>query len=389
MAGVQVAVESVGAKHSGGAVVLLGILRALLADPRFERIAAFTSPRASRSFDLPASPRLVEEERPAEEISYVRRVAWYLAGLRRRCREDGAEVLFCANGLGWGTSTIPSVALVQQSLPFSQEALRTLPLPARWKMGLIRRLTTASCRRAAITVVQSRVMKEWVHSEMRIELARIEVCYPAAEALPDGPADDVDRSMSTCPEGRRLLYVGSDAPYKNLDRIAREMRKLRERVPGTELFATIPVGHPLSALEGFRALGTLGRAQLGRAYRLCDLVVQPSLVESGPLVPGEAMSAGRPLLAADRPWARDACGEAAHYFEPLKPGDFTRAASGLLLHPEEREALIEAGRGVWEKRRLLGGYQPLVECLYGVARQRQLLASSARDQGRDRAARGL
>jgi glycosyltransferase involved in cell wall biosynthesis len=169
--------------------------------------------------------------------------------------------------------------------------------------------------------------------------------------------------MRTCAEDRRILYVGSMSSYKNVEMVACALSRLRERVPGTNLFLTCEPTHPLCAKEAVVGLGQLDPAELGAAYEMATIVVQPSLIESGPLVPPEAMRAGRPLLAADRPWAHDACGDAALYFAPDDEAEFVVQATHLLTDASLRARLVESGAVRQAEASGKSGYERLADLL--------------------------
>jgi len=61
-----------------------------------------------------------------------------------------------------------------------------------------------------------------------------------------------------------------------------------------------------------------------------------------PLV--EAMAAGCPIVAADRPWAREMAGDAAAFVDPDRPEAIAAALLDLARDSGARRALIDAGR---------------------------------------------
>jgi glycosyltransferase involved in cell wall biosynthesis len=90
-------------------------------------------------------------------------------------------------------------------------------------------------------------------------------------------------------------------------------------------------------------LGYLGGCALKAAYQLATVLVTPSLVESGNLILTEAMAMGTPIVAANRAYARDLCGDAAVYFNPVRPAELAAAVSDLLEHVEKRRDLVRRG----------------------------------------------
>ena len=81
--------------------------------------------------------------------------------------------------------------------------------------------------------------------------------------------------------------------------------------------ATITLNRP----DRLNAFTTTMARELSDAYRAADACLFPSLCESfgHPLV--EALALGKPVIAADRPYAREICGEHALYVDPGKPED--------------------------------------------------------------------
>ncbi len=363
MKDIHLAIECVGTKHSGGATVLRDLLPVLAADSRFSRIVVYTSPRTSRSFDLPSSDRMEERERPREERSYLARVAWYQWGLAETCRRDGIDVLLCANGMGRGGDGLPRIALIQQALPYSKEALATLTMVQRVKMGLIRRLTCHVLRSATAVVAQSPAMAETLRFHCNLERNRIKVCRPSVCPLPTEGGGAVRSTMGACASNSRLLYVGNTAPYKNLRLVAGAIGRLRKFVPDAVLFVTCQPEEPVCRGEGVVALGYLDAASLAAAYDMATVIVQPSLIESGPLVPPEARRAGRPLLVADRLWARDACGDGALFFDPNSESEFLSQAVRLLSDSDLRAMLVKNGAAWQRVMRDEDSYQDLADLL--------------------------
>ena len=165
----------------------------------------------------------------------------------------------------------------------------------------------------------------------------------------------------------RLLYVGVDYPYKKLEKLVSGLDLIRRRFPNAVLRLTLPPDHPYSVKPGVKCLGYLNDEQLSDAYRGSDILVLPSLLESGPQSPMEAMSLGTPVLVADRPYAHDICDDAALFFDPLSPEDFAEKAIRLLTDQTLRKILIARGYALIEKRRSEKPYQKMVDILVDVA----------------------
>jgi glycosyltransferase involved in cell wall biosynthesis len=362
-------IDGVGAKHGGAAVVLEAMVRAALCHPGVGRLTVFTSPRRLRQFDLVHDPRLTEDDRPEAEQGGLSRIAWLLGGLPARICHIGAEALICLGaGGGMAPSGVPTSLFVQQALPFSSEALSRCNPQMRLRMLLIRTILRYTSKFSARIVVQTPTMRTWLADALDVDATSIDVVMPGPPVLPDVDQNAaVVEMLSRVPSGRRLLYVGNDSPYKNVAMVVAAMGRVRQKLPGATLFLTWG-GHG-SGPEEVRVGHLLGAA-LRAAYQQADLLVMPSLVETVGLPMLEAMSVGLPVLAADRPYARDICADAAAYFDPLRPESFADEAVRLLSDHNARQELSRKGRELIGQRSR-SGYDTVIQVALKAAESSQ------------------
>ena len=126
---------------------------------------------------------------------------------------------------------------------------------------------------------------------------------------------------------------------------------------------TLPSDHAYGVLPGISCVGYLNDEELSKAYQTAAVLVLPSLVESGPQPPLEAMSLGTPVIVADRPYAHDICEDAAIFFDPNSPEDFAEKAIHLLSDLMLRRDLIAKGLALVESRRAAEPYKQIVQIL--------------------------
>ena len=367
----HVAVDALGIKHSGGATILLDFLHAALDDPRVSLVTVFCSPRAVRRFDLPLSPKLHSVEHPLAEHSYLARIWWFQVSLARKCRRIGADVLVCMVGSGRVHDNPPHVTFIQQSLPFSVEALQYCGPRMRVQMRVLKELFRSSCDTAQHIVVQTPTMKRWVSEHFDIPANRVDVVLPDVHL--ERFSSDVrasDRSDLDATDNLTILYVGNDAPYKNVNRVIEGIELMRKTTPNVTLQVTWSIDHPICQQPGVECLGFLSPDRLVQAYRQATILVMPSLVETVGLPLLEAMSLNVPVLAADRPYARDVCNDAALYFDPLSVEDFARKAHLLTSSEDLRRHLIEKGKLLTERRSLEASYARMVDIILNTVNQR-------------------
>jgi glycosyltransferase involved in cell wall biosynthesis len=363
---IRLALEAVGIKHSGGATVLLDFLDEVERDSRIERVFLFCSERKRRLFTLECYSKVTEiEVLPAE--SATGRLFWMNFGLSKAVAALQLDVLLCFNGVGQGPSNIPKGCFVQQSLPFSREALGVSGPGDRVRCSVIRRMMRRSLRTADFVFVQTPTMRSWIAEAFEISRDRMAVVIPSVREFPVSDDPVFAPAMDTVPADRRLLYVGNTSNYKNVTCAIAGMKQVRQRLPNAVLFLTWPPDHPACGVDGIVGLGYLTGSDLVGAYRAASAFVLPSLVESGNVTMMEAMSAGIPVLAADRPYAHDLCEDAALFFDPRDSAAFARAAIEVLTDERLRSILSRRGIELVQRRRGNRPYRILLDHLCRLA----------------------
>lgn len=100
----------------------------------------------------------------------------------------------------------------------------------------------------------------------------------------------------------------------------------------------------LGVLDSFSSLGQLGPTALAQEYLACDCVLLPTRLEISTAVYPESFFFERPLVTSDLPFARDLCGPAALYADPLNPSAFADHVASLMSDRALRCTLVDAGR---------------------------------------------
>ena len=343
--GVHLCIDGVGAKWGGTAAILQATIAAALRSDDVRKVTVFCSPAKVRRFELPADCRLSAVERVREDESALHRLHWLTRGLAEAGRAAGGDGVVALANSGCAAPDMGLVVMIQQALPFCKEALRSEGPRLRARMAIVKRVMKRSVERADVVVVQTRVMAKWVADAFPGMRARLEVLPRTSPALPEesGASRALD-VMRAWPSGGRVLYVGDDWRYKNVRRVSRAVQELRKEGMPVALFSTTGSVAERAASECLVGLGFLKREEVAEAMKLADLLVMPSLVETVGLTMLEAMAAGTPVAVADRPYAREVCGEAAVYFDPLDDGEIAAVIGRALKDKGLRMRLICAGR---------------------------------------------
>lgn len=368
--GYHLAVDAVGAKLGGAAAIVLGTLAAAADCAEIERVTLYCSPRSERRFKLPVADWLDVEDRPDEEGSRSARLRWLTGHLGATACRRGADALLALNGASGAVPGVapelPTLVFAQQSIPLSAEAMARLEPGDGLRMLVIRALLWDACRRADRVAVQTAWMREALVRQLGANPERVVVVGTTSKPLSEdgSPPRHVGKFEET--RGSAVLYVGSDAPYKNLSVLIAAMQPVRRARPQARLFATLPTGHMLESADVV-CLGFLEDSALAAYYSSADVFVLPSLVESAGLPLLEAMSFGVPVVAADRPYAHDMCGGAALYFDPNDPTALADRVLTVLGDEALRARLRRAGLERARRFREARPYGRLVELAVSLA----------------------
>lgn len=346
-------------------MVLRETVHAALASSAVDALTLFASPRSEWEFALPNSPKLRVIERPRESASTVARLAWLASGLAWAARRERADVVLALSNAGSGWPFTPGALFIQQSLPFSREALATLSLAERSRVLVIRETMRLSAHQARLVIVQTPWMREAVATGLGISREKIEVFTPGAPELPE-PASEASalRELASASESCRVLYVGNRSAYKNVDVIEKAAGLARAEGLDTAFFAAGSGGREGALVS----LQRLDRAELHAAYRMASVLVMPSLVETVGLPLLEAMSVGLPVVAADRAYAHDVCGDAALYFDPHDARALLDAVTRITSDHVLRERQIATGRARASELSAARPYQRMIDRVIALSR---------------------
>ena len=145
-------------------------------------------------------------------------------------------------------------------------------------------------------------------------------------------------TLAIAQRGLRLFYPAAGYPHKN-HRIFNGLLPLDLGGLIDRLVLTIDPKQFAHHPAWLSCVGALSHADCLTQYRNADAVVFPSFLESYGLPLVEAMVSGKPIIAADLPYARVLCGDQAIYFDP-----------------ESAESLLDGCREL--RRRLRSGWSP-------------------------------
>jgi glycosyltransferase involved in cell wall biosynthesis len=150
----------------------------------------------------------------------------------------------------------------------------------------------------------------------------------------------------------RLLHVGSNAFYKNVEAIIQAIPLLRRRLDDRVTF--IKVGErftpaqrelieKLAVSDAVKHLGWVPDDELPSVYAAADVLLMPSLLEGFGLPVLEAMAASTPVVASNRGSLPEVVGDAALLVGPEDVEAFADAVVRLFTDTLLRTELISRG----------------------------------------------
>jgi glycosyltransferase involved in cell wall biosynthesis len=150
------------------------------------------------------------------------------------------------------------------------------------------------------------------------------------------------------PNELRILIVSANFPHKNLKIIDQVIKELKISAPDVKInfLVSLPSGaFPVSESNqtNITWLGRLDVNDCPMAYKQSDFVMLPSLLEVFTAVYPEAMKMRKPILTSDLSFARNICGDAALFFNPLDPADIASRIILLFRNKNLQQELIEKG----------------------------------------------
>jgi glycosyltransferase involved in cell wall biosynthesis len=191
---------------------------------------------------------------------------------------------------------------------------------------LVRAATRLAVRRAAGVVAVSEWLRARLESAVPDARGRVEVidCGVDLDRFAPADASAARAELGWRPEGTAFLCAGSLSERKNVLRLARAFARRGE---GSLAFVGDgPSRVHLEGLDGVLLAGSVPHERVARWMQAADVVCQPSLVEPFGLATLEAMACARSVVAT----------------RVGGPPEFVSTGAGVLVDPEDEEALVAA-----------------------------------------------
>jgi glycosyltransferase involved in cell wall biosynthesis len=209
-------------------------------------------------------------------------------------------------------------------------------------------------KRCAAMLVPSRTIREQAAAELGFPGDRIVVTPEGVRNAFTGASPDPGLLAKLGVGGDYLLFVGSQEPRKNLDRLIAAFAQLDASLPELQLVVAGPPGWGSVDLPAVvRKLDLEGRVvfsgylpdeQVGSLVAGARAFVFPTLYEGFGLPPLEAMAAGVPVVASRAGSLPEVLGDGPFWCDPLDIDSIAEAITRAVGDEQARAAAVEAGR---------------------------------------------
>jgi glycosyltransferase involved in cell wall biosynthesis len=193
--------------------------------------------------------------------------------------------------------------------------------------------------RASVVVAWSQWAASSLEADYGVPRSRIRVLHPGA---PDA-FFDITRGSGTGRSIPRILFVGADFERKGGPQLLRAFANL-----GACAELTLVTNHPVPPNAGVKVVAGVepGSRALLELYSEADIFCLPTLGDCTPVVLGEAMAAGLPVVttAVGSNVETVPDGEAGIVVEPGDVGALAESLSRLVCGPALRRSMGEAAR---------------------------------------------
>lgn len=145
----------------------------------------------------------------------------------------------------------------------------------------------------------------------------------------------------------RFITISAFYPHKNLAILKKVIPILRGRGIKCEFVLTID-NKKFKTFDKYsdyiKNVGPVRIVECPFLYENSNALFLPTLLECFTSSYPEAMKMGIPILTSDLSFARDICGVAAEYFDPLNPEDIVDKIEKIMSDHAHRNFLIEQGK---------------------------------------------
>ena len=324
------------------------LIPALLAERPDLRITAFVN-REAGGLGGPWSDLATQVVVPVQARHRTEWVGGEQLLLPRLAKRAGVEIVHSL------ASTAPARGGFRRVVTIHDVIYRTFPeAHARARSVGMTILVPLAARRSHRIITPSTSTRDDLVRLLKVLPEKIDVVPEGVGTTPAEATSEPElRTRLGLGERPVVLTASAKRPHKNLLRLLEGWALLPAGDRPMLVLPGYPTQHERELRERAAALGIEGdtrfvgwvsTADLEGLYRLAVCFVYPSLYEGFGLPVLEAMARGVPVACSDRASLSEVAGNAARIFDPEDPRAITDAVEELLVDPQARERLRDAGR---------------------------------------------
>lgn len=347
-------------RHGGGRTVGLNVVRQLAARNGPEQFIVLASPKVG--YEELEGTHVHVQTVDWPQYGFLRRVQFLNRDVARLSVEHGARAIFHMGNMATLFPPVPQLVLFHKPHFISSEPLRrVLPTLRDRAQHRFERLYFRYAIHRAVIAAQTQCARQRLLAMYRLRPEQVHVVANAPDlaGAPDPAPGPQARQMASLQRPLRLFYLALYYPHKNhriLTEVADRLEALRleefaivttiatDQDRSAQHFLRQMRRHVLGPRPRFLNVGPVPLGQIEHCFRQSWACLMPTLLESFSGTYLEAMRAGCPILTSDRDFAREVCGDAALYVDPLNADSIVQAILRLRDEPGLRERLMEAGR---------------------------------------------
>lgn len=288
------------------------------------------------------------------KMGWMRRMAWELWEAPRLSNSFRADWILSLTGIPIMAKGARSAVLMHDpNIFYPRHSLRVHDWPTRVRKAVLRGYMRLVLDRVDLVLAQTHSAAARIKSTYGVQSV---IVVPNAVSLRIRNRGQAPHVIELPEAEFRFLALTRYYPHKNLEVLVDLVSRFRDELEGVIGILTVtPEDHPrarrlLSKIreEGLSNklinIGWVPQASLAQLYAEVDAIVLPTLLESFSSTYIEAMKFEVPILTSDRDFARDVCGDAALYFEPMDARSILSALQKVRRNTSLRERLITRGK---------------------------------------------
>jgi glycosyltransferase involved in cell wall biosynthesis len=244
---------------------------------------------------------------------------------------------------------MPAVYVVHDVIyeRFPEQLGKLAPLKRAW---LHHNVAKGLQQAAAVVAVSGFTKSEILRFHPTADANKIQVVYEGWEHL----AVHGGQAPVSLPFRDYILYIGSSRGHKNLQGLLDAVSLAAERLPegtglviaGDDRLLNAAQRKKIAAFKGkMVTTGWLTQEALNTCYMHAKAVIFPSLCEGFGIPVLEAFWFGKPLLVSNTSSLPEVAGDAALYFDPMKPEQMADVmVHALQMNEPELQRLVQRGK---------------------------------------------